>query len=251
MKMTRRTALLGAAITYPAALTLPLPMFPPQVSPFLPAQWGPVGHILQYRKPDALQSFNVEIKKVTAGFTVANIDDAENAYLVGSHIADEVWDERAWRDRNTTWTNGVWHRPFTKGIWMACALRRQAALVAARGRRGYANIALMHPNMIEQIGRENLVDPAHFEGAGTIIGRWTRTAELPKWENVGSTIYCSPHLSPDEAYVLYVQHPVDAGGILLNDDGHDALIMQEVSMMTGPQQYASRVRFSERKTDSG
>ena len=251
MEITRRTALLGAAGGLfgglPVAASpspVPLrPILPPQVSPFLPAQWGPVGYMMQFREADRSSVINLDIRAVTNGYAVATIDEAENAYLANSHVADEVWDASK--------SHQYIHQPFTRGFWMACALRRQAAYVAYRGRRGYANIALMHPDMIEQIGGENLVDPAHFEGVGTVIGRWTRTAELPKWGNVGSTIYCSPHIAPDEAFVLYQAGFCDAGGILLNEDGRHKLIMQDVTAMTGPHQYVTRVRFSERKADSG
>ena len=67
--------------------------------------------------------------------------------------------------------------------------------------------------------------------------------DMPKWDHIGSTVYCSPHLPTDEAYVVYAKALCDAGGILLSDAGHMGLAMQEVEDMTGPQQYVTRIRF--------
>jgi hypothetical protein len=215
---------------------------PPQVSPFLPVQWGTFGYVFQFLPtPVAIPDsglFDYGVLRIKPQFAVRHVDEAENAYLASGHVVDEVWDART--------SHRYAYQPFTKGVWMACTIRKNAALIAARGRRGYANIVLMHPAMVEQIGRENLVDPAQFEDAGSTLGRWTRTAEVPKSDLLGSTIWCASHLPTDEAFVIFTRGLVDAGGVLLNDgSGNLSLAMQAVTDRTGPQQYVTRIRFSE------
>lgn len=226
MNITRRAAIVGATASV-AMARMAHAALPATSSPFLPVQQGPIGYSFAFVCHPSLGREVLGISKITATHPNISVDDAEDIYLAGAHVADEV------RDR---------YPHVTRPVWLACVIRRQAALIGKRGRRGYANIALMHPALVEQIGCENLVPPEHFDGAGTRIGRWTRTGEVPKWENIGSTIWCASHLPMDEAYVVYSKAPIDSAGILLRD-GHLGLAMQAVGPMSGPQQYVTRIRL--------
>lgn len=198
-------------------------------TPILPTQTGKMGQVVSMRCDDSRMSM---FFRQVMGKSIANIDEAEDAFLSHAHVAIEV-------------------RPDGEegGRWMAFAIRRQAAHVACRWRRGYGNVLLMHPDMIDVIGPDNFVTDEHFEGAGTRVGRWTRTAELPKWNHRGSTVFCSDHLPMNEAYVLYLgQMSHDAGAVLLDHgDGAFSMFTQGDDNVVGAKadSYVTRIIFKE------
>jgi hypothetical protein len=194
------------------------------LSPILPVQKGDTGYILQRTKREIGNGFWLNFKAYRDGYVIKSIEQAENAYLACAEIADEIWEPR-----------------FAKGFWMACALRRQGAYIARRSRRGFANLCLMHPNMVRQIVQHNHLVTVSSE-APKAIGRWTRSSESfdPK-----IVIYCADHLPTDEAYMLFVNGNADVGAIILeNNQGNRKLIMQDQTECSGPDFYATRVRFS-------
>lgn len=155
---------------------------------------------------------------------VKSITDAEDRLLKKCHSVEEKWEE------------------------IAFAIRRQAALIACRNRRGYANIALMNPSMIEKIAIENWTD-----GQKHIckpIGRWLEMGVICKKYPIGSTVYVNNCIPDDECYLLYKgSNAVDCAATILNHNKLLNLVMpcatnnKIIDISVKISQYITRIKF--------
>lgn len=174
------------------------------------------------KNPNALRKTIQQIVKIHKDDpqcrSVTSIEDAENRLFNMAHSATESWDQL----------------PF--------ALRRQAALVANRGRRGYANQFLMHPSMAHRIHLENWLDGERFMFRP--VGRWFEMGVMPKRDRWGSTVYVSEHLPENEAYVFYKNSSADAPAMVLcNDDALVLAIPSGVDILHNVSHYITKVTF--------
>ena len=149
---------------------------------------------------------------------VCSIEEAEDKLLDEAYCVTEPWDTL----------------PF--------GLRRQAALVAARGRRGYANYFLMHPSMAYRIPLENWLDCERFMFRP--IGRWFEMGVMPKRDRWGSTVYVSEHLPENQAYVFYKTTSIDAPAMMLDKDCSLRLVIPSgVDILYNVCDYITKVTF--------
>lgn len=249
MEITRRNVLLGATggiigglptITSQSVTSQSITS-QPVVSPILPVQTKSSATLLPYgalraRDPNDVALWNKPhldhcFVSIAPQHRVNSIAEAEDLFLSYAHDVFETTDPSG-----TQWAMAN----MTRSIMMTRAIRRQANYVALRSRRGFGNIVLMHPAMIAQIDRMDLVPPQYFQGVGEKHGRWERVGEVPKWNYRGSTVYCSDHLPMDEAFVLYRGHDYDAGAVALDYGGRLQLALQD-----DPSRYVTHIRFQQ------
>ncbi len=222
-----QTGLPAAPSFEPVGVTPASPPSHPQ-SPFIPFQRNNMAHLLSYSPRDEPAAGNMGV--FDFGFThfpdvpINSVEAAEDQFLSTAFEAVETWDANEWPK--------VGRPDMTRGLWLSCMIRRHAAYIAHRGRRGCANVALMHPNMINDIGHEHIIPPKTDQVG---FGRWRFVGEIPH----KIMAYCSNHLPADEIFVAYRQHLCDAGAALL-DHGDGKL---SFAMHSNPQNYISRIRF--------
>ena len=152
-------------------------------------------------------------------FEVDSVEEAEDLLFSGAAKATEPWD-------------GL---PF--------ALRRQAAYLAHRNRRGYANLLFMSPSMWEKLPKDQLfLDWNEF---GTQHGRWFYRGILRKFDNSGSRIFTCDSVPENTAYVAYKGlSDVDAVAHLFFKSGEMRLwCPHSVDFVAGCEHYITQVLF--------
>jgi len=101
------------------------------------------------------------------------------------------------------------------------ALRQQAAYVAARGRRGYANGVLMHPLLADQFAEINWAQD--WSETSQTTGRWTSVGGLTKCPGLWTTVWVSAHMPTNEFALFYTNRAnrIDSVAAFLDHpDGH-------------------------------
>lgn len=126
---------------------------------------------------------------------------------------------------------------------LAFALRRQAAYLAHRNRRGYANLLFMSLSMWEKLPQEQLF--IDWEKFGNSVGRWVHRGVLRKFDNTGSAIFTSDCIEDDVAYVAFkgVSDVDSVAHLFCQNQQMRLWCPQGVDFASGCEQYITQVKF--------
>ena len=133
-------------------------------------------------------------------------------------------------------------------VTLPFGLRRQAAYVAHRGRRGYASGVFMHPLLADQFAEQNWA--GDWAESSQTVGRWTSVGGLAKGPGVWTTVWVGTHMPTNEFVLFYCNriNRIDSVAAFLDHpDGHLYFCQPQDPDLRfhEPSNYITRVRLIE------